>query len=917
MKGKEKGRPPTERPNQRPQPKDLDVIIDHDAHEDPPDRGDALPEYYANEGIKLVRLDRRTRTPIDNEWQLQGSLPLEKVKEHVRRGGGLGWQCGEASGWISAVDLDWPESMRLAPRFLPETLRGAKGEEAPSHAFYRSPGLGFHTFRGIDGSEIISLKASNNGRGHQVVVAPTVHPTKGPYHFVGGYNPAAVASVGADKLRKRVGMLAVASLIARHLPPSKEEGGGGRHELALALAGYMLRNGEAAADVTEVLVAAWEYRKAPREALEDVRLVVRDTAATLARNEPATGGRRLGELVPKMPEKIADFLGWDAPNMREQRQSYMRTDLGNAERFVDAYRDRVRWCPARKSWLVWGGQRYAWDDRGESVKLAHHTARGIFHEAAHTKDEDEQKAIAKWAVTSQSAQSINAMLSQAKPYLAVGMDELDRDPWLINCQNGTLDLRTGRLKDHDPTDLITRLAPVAYDPEATCPRFERFLHETLADAEVIRFVKRYAGYTLTGNTRERIMAILYGSGKNGKTTLVELLHEALGDYARNTDVETLLIKKYQGVGNDVAALKGARFVSAAEVEKGRRLAESKLKQLTGRDTMTTRFLFGEYFDFKPEFTLWLSTNNKPVIQGTDDAIWDRLRLIPFTQRFDGAKADPLLSDKLRDELAGVFAWMVEGCLQWQEHGLGEPESVTEATQQYRADMDTLAVFFEDRCVLGERLMTPASRLYKTYQLWCDEAGEHAETQKMFGMRLSERGFVSEKITRGPHKDRKGWLGIGLRADDPEPEDPDDGDNTELCGASGAGDGPPSPPTADDRPLGKKGAFTGKTSGGNPAADDSGPLNQQLPHDTPRVREEPGKRSASSAIVRCVAPDEVAELFADPPEWLRRQAAMCRADPSERMLKPLCSSVADTLYNDPRRGIEIRSHVERELNRVGR
>jgi putative DNA primase/helicase len=881
------------------------------------DRDTGLLRFYANEGIKLVRLSHGTKKPVDTEWQ-QRPLAVEDAEEWVRGGGDVGWQCGEVSGWVSAIDLDCDEARRLAPRFLPETLRGAKGKETPSQYFYRSTELGYKKFSELGGpAELISLKASNNGRGHQVAVAPSIHREKGPYHFVGGYNPAAVAVVDKDKLRHLVGMLAAAALLARQLPPSKDEGGGGRHDLALALAGYMLRNGEAVEDVEEMLVAAWEYRKAPSEALEDVRLVVRDTAATLARNEPATGGRRLGELIPRMPEKIADFLGWDAPNMREQRQSYMRTDLGNAERFVAAYQGRVRWCPARKSWLVWGGQRYVWDDRGENVKMAHHAARGIFHEAAHAKDEDEQKAIAKWAVSSQSESRINAMLSQAKPYLAVGMEELDRDPWLINCQNGTLDLRTGRLKDHDPADLITRIAPVEYDPEATCPRFERFLHETLVDDEVIRFVKRYAGYTLTGITRERIMAILYGSGKNGKTTLVELLHEALGDYARNTDVETLLIRKYAGVGNDVAALKGARFVSAAEVEKGRRLAESKLKQLTGRDTVTARFLFGENFDFKPEFKLWLSTNNKPVIQGTDDAIWDRLRLIPFTQRFDGAKADPLLSDKLRDELAGVFAWMVEGCLQWQEHGLGEPESVTEATQQYREDMDTLAAFFEDRCVLGERLMTPASRLYKTYQLWCDEAGEHAETQKMFGMRLSERGFVSEKITRGSHKDRKGWLGIGLRADDPEPEDPDDGDNAKLCGASGTGDGPLSGHTAEDHPPGEKGAFAGKTPDRNSTEDDSGPKNQQLPHGYPRVGEVVEKRSASSASSAGEPRDEVAELFADPPEWLRKQAALCRADPSERMLRPLCSSAAAELYNDPRRGEEIRVQVENELGRWDR
>ncbi len=746
------------------------------------ERDTDLLRFYDNEGIKLVRLSHRTKKPVDAEWQ-RHPLAVEDAQEWVRGGGDVGWQCGEVSGWMSAVDLDCEEARRLAPRFLPETLRGAKGNETPSLYFYRSTGLGYKKFSELGGpGELIALKASNNGRGHQVAVAPSIHREKGPYHFVGGYNPAAIAVVDKDELRHIVGVLASAALIARHLPPAKDEGGGGRHDLALALAGFMLRNGEAVEDVEKILVAAWELRGAPHQGVEDARRSVRDTAARLARDEPATGGRRLGELVPRMPEKIADFLGWERADLREQRRHYMRTDLGNAERFVDAHRDRVLWCPARKAFLCWDGKRYAWDERGEVVKLAHLTARSIFHEAAYTEDEDEQKKIAGFAAVSQNTTRIRAMLTEARPYLAVGMDELDRDPWLVNCQNGTLDLRTGRLKGHDPADRITKIVPVEYDPGAPSPRFARFLKEALVDDALIEFVKRYSGYTLTGITRERLLAILYGFGKNGKTTLVELLHEVLGDYARNTDVETLLIKKYQGVGNDVAALKGARFVSAAEVEKGRRLAESKVKQLTGRDTVTARFLFGENFDFKPEFKLWLSTNNKPVIQGTDDAIWDRIRLIPFTQRFEGSKADPKLPDKLRAELAGVFAWMVEGCLEWQEHGLEEPTTVTDATQHYREEMDTLAAFFEDRCVIREGVMTPASLLYKQYQMWCDDAGENAETQKMFGMRLSERGFVSEKIKHGEHKDRKGWFGIGLRAGHPDPEDPDSDDDEPPEGA---------------------------------------------------------------------------------------------------------------------------------------
>src|SRR5918994_4288363 len=263
--------------------------------------------YYVNEGIKLVRLDGRTRKPIDHDWPAV-DIPLEDLERHVSGCGGVGWQCGEASGWISAVDNDWREAMQLAPRFLPDTLLSAKGSEDPSHYIYRSPGLGFHTFRGLDGSEIISLKASNNGRGHQIVVAPTIHPEKGPYHFVGGYNPAAVAEVDREELRRRVGMLAVAALLARLLPSARDEGGGGRHDLVLALAGYMLRNGEAAEDVEKMLTAAWEYRKAPREGVEDVRQAVRDTTVRLARNEPATGGRRRPGVFPPPPRENADLL---------------------------------------------------------------------------------------------------------------------------------------------------------------------------------------------------------------------------------------------------------------------------------------------------------------------------------------------------------------------------------------------------------------------------------------------------------------------------------------------------------------------------------------------------------------------------------------------------------------------------------
>ena len=797
----------------------------------------ALLGYYDAEGIKMVRLDDEKRG-VDKDWQIE-TLSLDEISSWVRQGGNVGWQVGEVSGWISCVDLDWAETRALAPRFLSDTLRGAKGNEAPSQYFYRSVGLGYAKFTGLDNSEIISLKASDNGAGHQVVVAPSIHQTKGPYHFVGGYNPAAIASVDKNELRRRVGLLAVSSLIARDLPEL------GRHNLAMALAGYLLRNGVEESEVSLALVSAWEYRHAPRVGLRDLEAAIADTARKLRQNDPVTGGRTLEELLPGVPNKIAKFLGWERPDNREVRRHYTRSDLGNAERFVDMHGSRVRWCPALKSWLFYDGRRWTRDECDEVRKLAHNTARSIFKDAVAEEDLAKQKEIAKFAVSSQNEGRINGMLSQTKPYLAVRMEDLDRDRWTINCLNGTLDLRSGQIRPHDPADLITKLVPVEYAPRADCPRFEQFLRETLVDDAVISFVKRYAGYTLTGITRERLFAILYGFGKNGKTTLVEVLQDAMGDYATNTDTETILAKRSQGVSNDVAALKGARFVSAAEVEQGRRLAESKVKQLTGSDTVTARFMFGEFFDFRPEFKLWLSTNNKPVIKGTDDAIWDRIRLIPFTQRFEGTKADPKLPEKLRGELTGVFAWMVAGCLEWQAHGLGEPDSVKAATDQYRTEMDTLAAFLDERCVVHPNAVAPATPLYKQYRFWCDDAGESPETQKMFGMRLRERGFENKQITRGTYKGLKGWVGLGLGVDDPDPDPDEKAQKDGPEESDSTDDGLPNGEKVDDRLPPKKPSFAAKTTPVRDGVDHSRPKMQKVPSEKPREEENVEKRSTSS------------------------------------------------------------------------
>jgi putative DNA primase/helicase len=273
------------------------------------------------------------------------------------------------------------------------------------------------------------------------------------------------------------------------------------------------------------------------------------------------------------------------------------------------------------------------------------------------------------------------------------------------------------------------------------------------------FVQRAAGYSLTGDTSEQVLFICYGGGANGKTTYQEAKAAALGDYAMRAPTEMLLAKRPGGIPNDVARLKGSRFVAASETEDGRRLAESMVKDLTGQDTITARFMRGEFFDFAPTHKLWLSTNHKPTIVGTDTAIWRRIRLIPWTVTIPPAEQDKRLLARLRrDELPGILAWMVRGCLAWQREGLHDPDEVLRATSDYRREMDVLAGFLSDCCEEDPNHWDYARDLYASYKRWCDENGERAEAQRKFGGRLGERGFSRDRGgSRGAHI----WRGVRL------------------------------------------------------------------------------------------------------------------------------------------------------------
>jgi len=753
---------------------------------------------YIERGWAPVPIPSRQKGPQIPGWQ-RLRMSASDVPRYFNNGQNIGIITGRASGWLVTVDLDCPEAVVLAGRFLEPTLTGGRESVPDGHWWYISPSLEHREFEGLPktASEgtILELRSTD----HQTVVEPSVHPSGERYRWSrSGLKPL---EVDAEALTEAARRLAVAALVACHLPESKERGGrGGRYHYALALAGYLLRHQEGPQDVEKLLKAAWDAKgwygieRHRKGSYAGIERAVRDTAEKLRRGNPATGGRALEGMVQGLPRKIADFLGWERFTLREGRGVYLCTDTGNAERIADRHGANLRYCYPWGKWLVYDGARWRVDDRGAVVRLAKDTARSIFEEAKEAPDDEAAKRLGKWASSSLSEGKLRAMitLAQSEPGIPVLPEEMDASPDLLNILNGTIDLRTGKLREHRREDLITKVAPVEYDPDATASAWEAFLERVLPGEELRAFVQRAVGYSATGDTSEQCMFINHGGGANGKSTFQEALSAALGDYAMRTPTEMLLAKRSDGVPNDVARLKGARFVSASETEEGRRLAESRIKDLTGQDTITARFMKAEWFDFAPTHKLWLSTNHKPEIRGTDAAIWRRIRLVPWTVSIAPAEQDKKLPEKLRSELPGILAWVVRGCLEWHRKGLQAPEEVRQATGDYRSEMDVLAAFLEECCILRSDAMTFAKNLYIAYKEWCEANGEPIEKQRRFGMRLTERGLRRQKVG-GVYR----WYGIGLRHDGPGPSK-DKGPADENTGfaanssAESSGTGPSGP-----------------------------------------------------------------------------------------------------------------------------
>lgn len=429
----------------------------------------------------------------------------------------------------------------------------------------------------------------------------------------------------------------------------------------------------------------------------------------------------------------------------EKMRAYTFDDMGNAERFVDLFGENVRYCYTEKKWYFYNSMRWSVDNLGVILRMADKCVEAMKAEAKLYLQADEEsggdmaKAFEKHMKSSRSNKSKKAMLNEIEHHLPILPIQMDRYKMALNTPSGIINLKNGDVKAHNPEYYFTKITSVDCAEAADCPRWLAFLDDIFAgDKDLIRYIQKAVGYSLTGSTAEQCAFFLYGTGRNGKSTFIDVIRDVFGDYAANIQPETIMVKSSQSnaINSDIARLKGARLVTSVEPNEGVRLNEGLLKQLTGDDTVTARKLYSEEFEFKPEFKLWMATNHKPIIRGTDTGIWRRIHMIPFDVQIPEDKVDKNLTHKLKAEMTGIFKWCIDGSLMWQREGLQMPAAVLKSVREYRREMDVISAFIEDKCTLEGTVQ--ASTLYAAYVSWADSNNEYCMSNTKFSTEIAKR-----------------------------------------------------------------------------------------------------------------------------------------------------------------------------------
>src|SRR5690625_566471 len=434
----------------------------------------------------------------------------------------------------------------------------------------------------------------------------------------------------------------------------------------------------------------------------------------------------------------------ESSTKKVKQKHYSYDDTGNAERFTDAYGDILRYSYTRKNWYFYDGKRWLIDQEGKIKNLADEVIENMKKEKIYvadgTDEEEAKKLFMRHLKATRNHNGKTNMIKESQHLVSITQEQFDNDPHVFNVQNGYLDLKSGLLKDHDKEKHFTKISNVEFTDKADCPLWDDFLNQIFdGDKELIKYIQRAVGYSLSGSTEEQMMFILYGNGRNGKSVFLDIINELFGSYSTNIQPQSIMVKQQSNNANpDIAKLDGARFVTTTEPSEGMRFDEGLVKQMTGGDRITARFLHENEFEYIPQFKLWMATNHKPIIRGTDDGIWRRMAVIPFTVQIPENQVDKRLPHKLKREINAILNWAVEGYLMWQEEGLSEPQAIKDQRKSYRTEMDSIEAFIEECCELGDDFRVRGSELFDEYDHWAKSNNQYRMTNTRFGREVSKK-----------------------------------------------------------------------------------------------------------------------------------------------------------------------------------
>ena len=685
---------------------------------------------YVTEGFKVIPLQSRGKIPLTKNGLKEATETRQGVKEYWNKWPGA--NIGLSTQGMVVIDLDvknggLQSKTQLIAKYgeLPKT-RVHKTGGGGEHWLYRAPegsdircGAGKYGYPGMD------IRAN----GGYIVAPPSSHESGNRYELIDN-SPIVMAPEWLIELvgdKKNTNSSSGTDSNVMMIPE------GQRDAVLTRLAGAMRRIGMCQDAIEAGLTKVNELQCDPPK--------------------------------PDAPTRISHSVARYQPSVPITSTTFNLTDTGNAELLVSLFGDRLRYDHKRCRWLIWNGNIWQPDISGEIYRLAIEASRERYRRATMIADLTERGTVSKWAIGSENRTRIEAAvsLSQKIEPVADSGENWDADKWLLGCENGVVELKTGQLRLGKQSDCITMTTGIKFDPDAKCERWQQFLNEIFnQDESLIDWIWRFAGYSMTGDTSEQIVILGYGTGSNGKGKFNHALRQAMGDYAHDAPFSTFELNAHaSGIPNDIAALERRRFVTSSETNDGTRLNEARIKAISGEDPMTARYLHQEFFTFQPACKICLFVNHKPKVEDDSYGFWRRVRLVPFTKQFSGNSEDKKLGNKLDAEAPGILAWLVRGCLAWQDRGLtGIPEAITTATEEYKVESDLLGQFISEMCVEVPQAVIKSSELYKSYGTWADDLnirGRERITINAFGRRMKDK---YEKVTQ---RDGTYYRGIGLKS----------------------------------------------------------------------------------------------------------------------------------------------------------